>query len=121
MEKERKRASNYTTREKEILISFVQNYITILENKKTNAVFNKEKLKCWEHLAREYNALQTTGIRTATQLRAAYEQMKKIAKQHKSEDKVDINLISTLRMFLFGIVMLFAGGNVQNRGRYFYT
>lgn len=63
MEKERKRTSNYSLGEKEILISLVERYLSILENKKTNAVFNKEKTKCWEQLAIEYNAVQTSGLK----------------------------------------------------------
>lgn len=89
MEKsQRKRSSNYTIRERELLLSLVEKYITIIENKKTNAVFNKQKILCWENVAKDFNALQTSGLRTGAQLKACYEQMKKIAKQHQAEDKV---------------------------------
>lgn len=87
---DRKRSSNYTMWEKELLISLVQKYIKIIENKKTNAVFNKQKSECWEKLAWEYNANQRSGQRTGLQLKSTYEQMKKLAKQHKAEDKVGI-------------------------------
>ncbi|CAG9769028.1 unnamed protein product [Ceutorhynchus assimilis] len=87
---EKKRSANYTQREKESLISLVEKYLNVIENKKTNSVFNKQKNDCWEKLAWEYNSIQTTGSRTGQQLKCCYEQMKKIAKQHKSEDKVDL-------------------------------
>lgn len=85
---EKKRAANYTQREKEILVSLIEKYFKIVENKKTNAVFNKQKAECWEKLAKEFNSTQTTGLRTGAQLKATYEKMKQLAKQHKSEEKV---------------------------------
>ncbi|KAJ8931141.1 hypothetical protein NQ314_015982 [Rhamnusium bicolor] len=45
-------------------------------------------MECWEKLAWEYNSMQTSGLRTGIKLKSAYEQMKKQAKQHKSQDKV---------------------------------
>ncbi|VEN41971.1 unnamed protein product [Callosobruchus maculatus] len=86
----RKRSANYTGREKELLISLVAKFKHIIENKKTNAVFNKQKADQWERIADEYNASQTSGLRNGLQLRSLYEQMKKIAKQHKAEDKVEV-------------------------------
>jgi hypothetical protein len=83
-----KRLPNFSSREKETLISLVKKHFHIVENKKTNAVFNKKKNEYWEKVANEYNALQTTGPRTAGQLKSSYEQMKKKAKQHKADDKV---------------------------------
>ncbi|CAG9765930.1 unnamed protein product [Ceutorhynchus assimilis] len=68
---EKKKSANYTQREKELLISLVEKYLN-------------------EKLAWEYNSIQTTGSRTGQQLKCCYEEMKKIAKQHKSEDKVDL-------------------------------
>lgn len=84
----RKRSCNYTPREKEVLLSLVGKYITIIENKKTNSIFNKKKKQYWEHIAKEFNALQTSGMRSGTQLKTCYEQMKKMAKQRQAEDKV---------------------------------
>lgn len=84
----RKRSSNYTARERELLLNLIEKYINIIENKKTNSVFNKQKIECWEKIAKEFSALQTSGIRSGAQLKACYEQMKKIAKQHQAEDKV---------------------------------
>ncbi|CAH2009246.1 unnamed protein product [Acanthoscelides obtectus] len=65
----------------------------------TNFIFNKQKNECWEKLAWEYNSIQTTGLRTGQQLKSWYEQMKKIAKQHKSEDKM--NLLQTGRRDIY--------------------
>ncbi|KAJ8936304.1 hypothetical protein NQ314_012420 [Rhamnusium bicolor] len=47
-------------------------------------------MECWEKLAWEYNSMQTSGLRTGIKLKSAYEQMKKQAKQHKSQDKVEL-------------------------------
>ncbi|KAJ8929393.1 hypothetical protein NQ314_017925 [Rhamnusium bicolor] len=88
--KDRKRSSNYTQRGKEILLSLVETYMNVIENKKTNAVYNKQKAECWEKLAWEYNSTQTSGLRTGVQLKSCYEQLKKIAKQHLTDDKVEI-------------------------------
>ncbi|CAH2008874.1 unnamed protein product [Acanthoscelides obtectus] len=35
----------------ETIISFVEKYRSIIEDKKTNLVFNKQKNECWEKLA----------------------------------------------------------------------
>lgn len=86
-----KRSANVTEREKEFLISLVQKNLHIIENKKTNAVYNKQKNECWEKLAWDFNANQTSGLRTGLQLRSTYEQMKKNAKQHKAQDKVELH------------------------------
>ncbi|CAH1099108.1 unnamed protein product [Psylliodes chrysocephalus] len=90
MEKEIKRCANFTSREKDILLSLVQKYFKCLENKKNNAVFNKQKQECWEKLAWEFNSSQTSGFRTGMQLKSLYEQMKKLAKQHKSDEKLEV-------------------------------
>lgn len=70
------------------MISLVEKYICIIENKKTNAVYNKQKTECWEQLATEFNSVQTAGFRSGDQIKACYEQIKKLAKQHQAEDKV---------------------------------
>lgn len=90
--KGKKRASNYTLWEKELLISLVEKYIHIIENKKTNSIFNKQKAECWERLAKEFNAMQTSGLRSGEQLKSCFEQIKKHAKQHQAEEKVGISL-----------------------------
>jgi hypothetical protein len=93
--KKRKRSKNFTEREKENLIEIVSDNVKILENKKTNSVFNKMKQECWNtKIANAYNSTQTSGVRTGEQLKSLYEQMKKCAKNNKSNDKVKFKLLS---------------------------
>lgn len=91
---DKKRSANFTQREREILVSLVEKYFKIIENKKTNAVYNNQKAECWEKLAWEFNSTQTTGLRTGAQLKSTYEKMKQLAKQHKSEEKVCIEIVT---------------------------
>ena len=47
---EGKRSSNFSAKEETILLSLVKQYITILENKKTDSNINKNKLECWKQI-----------------------------------------------------------------------
>lgn len=118
MDKQRKRSANFTEHEKEVLVTLVQKYFDIIENKKTNAVFNKKKLECWEKLACEYNSTSTSGLRTGVQLKSAYEQFKKTAKQHKAQDKVKSITSSS---FLINKSKYILGRIIKDWRRYLHT
>lgn len=44
----RKRATNFTLAEKEIFLELIKQFLNIIENKKTDAVNQKQKDSCWE-------------------------------------------------------------------------
>lgn len=57
--------------------------------KKTDSITNKIKGKTWEDITSDYNALQTTGIRTTVQLKAMFDIMKRNTKKAQSSEKVN--------------------------------
>uniref|UniRef100_A0A6P7GY29 Regulatory protein zeste n=1 Tax=Diabrotica virgifera virgifera TaxID=50390 RepID=A0A6P7GY29_DIAVI len=82
----RKRTANFTADEEEILISFVKKYKHILENKKSDAVTNSEKMKIWEKIAKEYSSVMGCS-KTSLCLRTKYNNMKKNVKKKFAEEK----------------------------------
>lgn len=44
----------FSTFEKEVLLELVEKHVEIIENKRTNAVFNKEKQEAWKNIGK-YN------------------------------------------------------------------
>ncbi|XP_017468243.1 PREDICTED: myb/SANT-like DNA-binding domain-containing protein 4 isoform X2 [Rhagoletis zephyria] len=84
--KKRQRSANFTQIEVGMLIELVGKYKHILENKKTDAVSNKEKEASWEKVSNLFNASSGTTSRTASTLKLKYEGMKKSLKK-----KVAIN------------------------------
>ena len=51
----KKRADNYSRRDKERLIKLVTSRLDILENKVSNTCVNLQKAQCWVEIANEYN------------------------------------------------------------------
>jgi len=56
----RKRSSNFSFSDKEFLLKNALSRKAVLENKTSNAVTWKDKEKCWENIAIEFNR-QTGG------------------------------------------------------------
>lgn len=56
----RKRSSNFSFSNKELLLKIALSRKAVLENKTSNAVTWKDKEKCWENIAIEFNS-QTGG------------------------------------------------------------
>ncbi|KAK4878081.1 hypothetical protein RN001_010587 [Aquatica leii] len=81
-----KRATNFSFKEEEILLSLVNNRKSILECKKTDVLSSKEKDKAWHELEKEYNANSSTH-RDAITLRRKYENMKKRSKKKYADEK----------------------------------
>lgn len=75
--RERERGANFSTPEVEALIHLVLKNSKIIENKTTDAVTWKNKEKCWENLANEYNVLFPGNMRSAKSLKMKYETFKK--------------------------------------------
>ncbi|XP_016658893.2 uncharacterized protein LOC100569252 [Acyrthosiphon pisum] len=88
MVKKNSRTKNFDEREKKMLIELINPYKHIIENIKTDSFSIKHKSKIWENIVIEYNDQQTTGIRTAKQLKTLYDMAKRQAKKSISDDKV---------------------------------
>ncbi|CAI6347013.1 unnamed protein product [Macrosiphum euphorbiae] len=88
MVKKNSRTKNFDEREKKMLIELINPYKHIIENIKTDSFSVKHKSKIWENIVIEYNDQQTTGIRTAKQLKTLYDMAKRQAKKSISDDKV---------------------------------
>lgn len=55
---------------------------------KTDGTTNKIKFNAWENIRHQYNALQSTGIRTTSQLKAMFDTMKRKTRKDKSSERV---------------------------------
>lgn len=74
----RNRSCNFTITEKTYLFGLVAKYKHILENKKTDAVTNQDKLNTWEKVSREFNSLSPGNVQRQTEvLKRFYENQKK--------------------------------------------
>jgi hypothetical protein len=71
------------------LLEIVDEFIEVVENKKTDATTCEVKRNAWDTITFKYNALASIGARTSKQLKALYDIMKKKkARQNISSDKV---------------------------------
>lgn len=80
--RKRERASNFDKTEIRLLTELVTKYRSVVENKKTDAVTNKEKDAAWSTIASTFNAA-TSGPteRTPKTLKLKYEGLKKSTKK----------------------------------------
>ncbi|XP_018568076.1 fibrinogen silencer-binding protein-like [Anoplophora glabripennis] len=85
-----KRSRNFTDLEKHILFDLVMQYKNIIENKKTDGTTVKQKKDCWDEITRKYNSNAQTGTRTAKQLHALYDTIKKKARKNLHDDKKNL-------------------------------
>ncbi|KAJ4434365.1 hypothetical protein ANN_22924 [Periplaneta americana] len=85
-----KRAKNFTTFERNLLVDLVLERKDILESKKTDGTTIAERKRSWEDLCNVFNTSSQTGIRTAKQLKELNFVMKKNARKHNNEDRVGI-------------------------------
>ncbi|KAL5237240.1 hypothetical protein ACI65C_004650 [Semiaphis heraclei] len=86
--KKRQRGKNFTEREKEVLIDLIFPYKSIIENVKTDAVWNNKKNEAWSEIVVAYNASQTSGVRNIGQIKHLYDTQKREARKEKSQYKV---------------------------------
>ncbi|XP_022177989.1 uncharacterized protein LOC111039018 [Myzus persicae] len=86
--KKRQRGKNFTEREKEFLIDLILPYKSVIENVKTDAVWNNKKNEAWSEIVDAYNAIQTSGIRNIGQIKHMYDTQKREARKEKSQYKV---------------------------------
>lgn len=83
-----KRRKNFTEREKMLLMEVAKEFVTIIDNKKTDGPTVEAKKQAWRALASKYNAVSETGVRTEKQLHALYDNLKKRARRNINGDKV---------------------------------
>lgn len=88
MSKKRDRGKNFTDKEREEFLDIIEKHLNVIENKKTDCITVKRKQAAWEDIAKEFNAIQNTGIRNGTQLKNLYDSIKKKMKKDKADDKV---------------------------------
>ncbi|CAK1550183.1 unnamed protein product [Leptosia nina] len=82
---ERVRASNFRKAETRLLTELVTKYKYIIENKKTDAVTNKDKEAAWGKIASSFNATTSgTATRSSKTLKLKYEAIKKATKKQMS-------------------------------------
>lgn len=89
MDRKRERSKNYLEEEKENLLIIMEDFKDIVENKKTDAVSSKIKTEAWNKIAEWYNSTAKTGVRNGIQLKLLYDNLKKTAKKHKADEKVN--------------------------------
>lgn len=83
-----KRSKNFSEFEKTLLFDILQTYQHIIENKKTDSVNMKIKSDTWEVISKKFNSSCQGGDRTAKQLHALYDCMKKKARKNMNDDRV---------------------------------
>ncbi|XP_072390492.1 uncharacterized protein [Diabrotica undecimpunctata] len=88
MEKVNKRV-NFSSQEKEELISLVSKYKDILENKKTNGVSAKDKDAAWEKLSFEFNSKGLNTFRSKEQLKKYWANLKQLERQAAANIKIN--------------------------------
>ncbi|XP_050064860.1 uncharacterized protein LOC126553788 isoform X1 [Aphis gossypii] len=84
----RQRGKNFTEWEKDMLIDLILPFKSIIENMKTDAVWNQKKTEAWSKITCLYNMQQKSGIRIDVQLKHLYDGLKRDARKEKSHDKV---------------------------------
>lgn len=62
MEQKKKRAPNYNTNEKEVLLSLVEKYKKLVENKKTDSVMVSEKNQAWFKITEKFNSVTPNNV-----------------------------------------------------------
>lgn len=85
----RHRGTNFSETEKDLLITMVEKYRTIIENKRSDAVCRKEKDRAWEKIGIEYAALSNIK-RSTIELKHKYENIKRQLKKKVTENKIEI-------------------------------
>ncbi|KAF0714698.1 myb/SANT-like DNA-binding domain-containing protein 3 [Aphis craccivora] len=94
----RPRGKNFLESEKEMLIDLIVPHKSIIENIKTDNATNKSKDSIWEQITIDYNTHQQSGIRSISQLKNVYDNLKRVTRKEKSDQKVSY-ILNTLINF----------------------
>ncbi|KAF5273239.1 hypothetical protein FQA39_LY07570 [Lamprigera yunnana] len=87
---ERERSGNFTEADRDLLTTIVAQYFAIIENKKSDSLTIKQKNEAWDKVAEDFNCATNNLKRTGSQLRNAYNNLKKKLKKESAEDKIEI-------------------------------
>lgn len=91
MENAKKRAPNFSSKEKNALLNIIYNFKSIIECKKTDAVTWRQKDEAWEKITSNFNAQLPDGCsRSKDSLRKLYDNLKKNARKTVAEEKKDM-------------------------------
>ncbi|XP_049701781.2 uncharacterized protein LOC126055652 [Helicoverpa armigera] len=83
--KKRERSANFDSAEIQLLINLVAKFKNIVENKKTDAVTNKDKEAAWRQIEENFNSCGvSTNARSWKTLKLKYEGIKKNTKKKSS-------------------------------------
>ncbi|XP_072938116.1 myb/SANT-like DNA-binding domain-containing protein 3 [Epargyreus clarus] len=80
----RRRSANWLASEKALLVDLVTDHFDIIENKRTDGVSMRQKLGEWSTISSKYNAQTIHSHRTADNLKAQWESLKKATKKEAS-------------------------------------
>ncbi|XP_035435021.2 uncharacterized protein LOC118265871 [Spodoptera frugiperda] len=88
--KKRKRAANWDSLEKNLLLNCVKEHISVIENKNTDTNTNKAKLRAWQKITERFNELNNKE-RTTVEIKQQWRFSKLDAKKKLSNYKRDQN------------------------------
>ncbi|CAG5056562.1 unnamed protein product [Parnassius apollo] len=84
---DRKRSPHWQMSEKMLLVDLVAEHFSVVENKRTDAVTMKQKNAEWVKISEEFNSQTTFGYRTAENVKAQWESLKKSTKKESSAER----------------------------------
>lgn len=90
MADKRKRSPNWLSSEKHLLLDIVEQHFNVIENKKTDGVTMKQKTAEWIVMSDKYNSQTLHTHRTAENLKAQWESMKKAVKKESSNTRMHL-------------------------------
>lgn len=86
----RERSTNFNKSEVRLLTDLVAKHRTIIENKKTDAVTNKEKERTWINISSLFNAATGLTARSTKSLKLKYESIKKDTKKTMARHRQEL-------------------------------
>lgn len=90
MHKTRERSTNFSSDERDLLVSLLQKYKDILENKKNDGATWKNKEMAWKLIEKQFNAQSDGSFRSSKTLRIKYEGLKRTVRK-KSALQSELN------------------------------
>lgn len=83
----KKRSTNFSSKEENILISLVKKFKDQIECKRSDTNTNKIKLNAWKRVTNEFNSISGENYRHLEVLRNKYDNLKKRSKQKFADEK----------------------------------
>ncbi|CAG4930770.1 unnamed protein product [Parnassius apollo] len=82
-----KRSPNSQMSKKMLLVDLVAEHFSVVENNRTDAVTMKQKNAKWVKISEEFNSQTTFRYRTAENVKAQWESLKKSTKKESSAER----------------------------------